>query len=153
MSNGNVLLEYNLNAGTTDFYWQNSKKLSAFYSGVSLSTGYVKGLSFSNRSWSVVGSNEVAVTAQTAGLPDMIQYFTLDQNDSFLTRVEMSGSSISANWMGPVVVDTNGGVDIGSYNDDRALFVPFDNDHFVPITRNPSTVRTPATRLALSMIM
>ena len=26
MSNVNVRLEYNLNAGTTDFYWQNSKK-------------------------------------------------------------------------------------------------------------------------------
>ena len=43
MSNVNVRLEYNLNAGTTDFYWQNSKKISAFYSGVTLSTGYIKG--------------------------------------------------------------------------------------------------------------
>jgi len=26
MSNGNVRLEYSLNAGTTDFYWNNNKK-------------------------------------------------------------------------------------------------------------------------------
>ncbi len=39
MSNVNVRLEYNLNAGTTDFYWQNSKKISSFYSGVTLNTG------------------------------------------------------------------------------------------------------------------
>ena len=40
----------------------------------------------------------------------------------------MDGTSLSANWMGPVVVDSTGGVDLGSYGDDRALFVPFDND-------------------------
>ena len=126
-----------LNAGTTDFYWKNSKKISAFYSGVGLSSGYVTGNNFSNRTWSVVSSNEVAVTSHAAGLPDMTQYFTLDQNDSFLTSVSMSGSNASANWMGPVVVNTTGGVDIGSYNDDRALFVPFDNDDFVRYNAMP----------------
>lgn len=131
MSNANVQLDYNLNTGTTDFYWNNVRKLTGFYSGVGLSSGYVKGLSFSNRTWSAITSDQVAVTSHAGGLPDMIQYFTLDQSNSFLVRVEMSGSAVSANWMGPVVVDTNGGVDIGSYNDDRALFVPFDNDHFV----------------------
>ncbi len=43
MSNGNVRLEYHLNAGTTDFYWNNSKKISSFYSGVTLDTGYIQG--------------------------------------------------------------------------------------------------------------
>ena len=131
MSNADVRLVYNLNVGTTDFYWANSKKISAFYSGVGLSSGYVMGINFSNRTWSVVSSNQVAVTAHAAGRPDMTQYFTLDQNDSFLTSVSMSGSNASANWMGPVVVNMTGGVDIGSYNDDRALFVPFDNDDFI----------------------
>jgi len=37
---------------------------------------------------------------------------------------------LQSHWMGPVVVDTTGGVDIGSYNDNRALTVPFDNDSF-----------------------
>jgi len=131
MSNVNVRVEYSLGAGTADFYWQNSKKISAFYSGVTLTSGYVTGINFSNRTWSLVNSNQVAVTSHAAGLPDMIQYFTLDQNDSFLTSVTMSGSNLSANWMGPVVVNTPGGVDIGITNDNRALFVPFDNDHFV----------------------
>ena len=67
----------------------------------------------------------------------MKQYFTLDQNDSFLVRVEMAGTGLSANWMGPVVVDTTGGVDLGSYNDDRALEVPFDNDGFVSYNAMP----------------
>jgi len=137
MSNGNVRLEYNLNAGTTAFLWQKSQKISAFYAGVGLSSGYVTGNNFSNRTWSVVSSNEVAVLSHSAGLPDMTQYFTLDQNDSFLTSVSMSGSNVSANWMGPVVVSTTGGVDIGAYNDDRVLYVPFDNDDFYAYNAMP----------------
>ncbi len=131
MSNVNVTVDYNLSAGTASFLWQNHVKIYAFYAGVKLSTGYVVGINFSNRSWSVVNSNQVAVSASAAGFPEMIQYFTLDQTDSFLTSVSMSGTNLSANWMGPVVVSTTGGVDIGITNDNRALFVPFDNDHFV----------------------
>ncbi len=137
MANGNIRLEYNLNAGTTDFYWNNSKKISAFYSGVTLDTGYIKGINYSSRSYAVSGSNQVVVTATGSGLPTMKQYFTLDQNDSFLTRVDVSGSNLKANWMGSVVVDTVGGVNIGITNDNRALVVPFDNDGFVRYNAMP----------------
>jgi alpha-galactosidase len=137
MSNADVLLEYHLNAGTTDFYWQNSKKISAFYSGVGLSTGYIKGISYSSWSYAVNGSNQVIVTATGSGLPMMKQYFTLDQNDSFLVQVAMVGTNLSANWMGPVVVDTTGWVNIGITNDNCALVVPFDNDGFVTYDAMP----------------
>jgi hypothetical protein len=137
MSNGDVTLEYNLNAGTTDFFWKNAKIISAFYSGIGLNTGYIKGINYTNWTYSIVSSNEVAVTALGSGLPTMLQYFTLDQIDSFLVRVDVAGTNLSANWMGPVVVDTTGGVDIGAYNDDRALYVPFDNDDFVSYNAMP----------------
>ena len=137
MSNVNIRLEYNLNAGTTDFYWQNSKKISAFYSGVTLSTGYIKGINYSSWSYVISGSNQVVVTATGTGLPIMKQYFTLDQNDSFLIRVDVSGSNLKANWMGPVVVDSTGWVNIGITNDNRALVVPFDNDGFVRYNAMP----------------
>jgi autotransporter-associated beta strand protein len=137
MSNANVRLEYNLTAGTTDFYWKNSKKISAFYSGVTLNTGYIKGINYSSWSYSVISSNQAVVTSTGSGLPVMKQYFTLDQNDSFLVRVDVSGSNLKANWMGPVVVDATGGVDIGITNDNRALVVPFDNDGFVHYNAMP----------------
>src|SRR5260370_13398549 len=73
MSNVNVRLEYNLNAGTTDFYWQNSKKISAFYSGVTLNTGYIKGINYSSWSYSVSSSNQAAVTAIGIRLPTLKQ--------------------------------------------------------------------------------
>jgi hypothetical protein len=131
MSNLNVVVDYNLTAGTADFYWQNSKKISAFYSGISFNTGYVKGINYSSWSYAVTATNQVVVTAIGAKLPAMKQYFTFDQSNSFLVRVDAAGTQVSANWMGPVVVDTTGGVDIGSYGDVRVLNVPFDNDGFV----------------------
>ena len=52
----------------------------------------------------------LAVTSHALGLPDMIQYFTLDQNDSFLTRVDATAANaFSSDWMGPVVMETPGG--------------------------------------------
>src|SRR5216684_5848521 len=74
MSNANVRLEYNLNAGTTDFYWKNSKKISAFYSAVTLSTGNIKGVNYSSWSYVVSSTNQVVVTATGSGLPVMKQY-------------------------------------------------------------------------------
>ena len=120
MSNGNIRLEYNLGAGTTDFYWKNSKKLSAFYSGITFNTGYIKGIEYTSWSYALSGTNQVVITAAGNGLPAMKQYFTLDHADSFLVRVEAVGANLSANWMGPVVVDMTGGVDLGVTNDNRA---------------------------------
>jgi hypothetical protein len=139
MSNLDVVLKYNLTAGTTDFYWKNSKKIAAFYSGITFNTGYVKGISYSAWTYALVGTNEAVVTATGTGLPTMKQYFVLDQPDSFLVRVDATGSNLSANWMGPVVVDSGSGgiVDIGITNDNRALYVPFDNDGFVSYNAMP----------------
>ena len=139
MSNADVVLDYNLSSGTTDFYWKNSKKISAFYSGIGFNTGYVKGISYSAWTYALTGTNEAVISATGPGLPTMRQYFILDQPDSFLVRVDATGSKLSANWMGPVVVDSTigGSVDIGVTNDNRALFVPFDNDGFVSYNAMP----------------
>ena len=131
MSNLNVTVQYNLTNGLASFSWQNQRVISQFYSGVGLSTGYLKGTNYATWTYSQTASNQVLVTAEGKGNPSMLQYFTFDQTNSFLIQLKMSGTNLSANWMGPVVVDATGGVDIGSYNDDRALFVPFDNDSFV----------------------
>jgi autotransporter-associated beta strand protein len=136
MSNANVRVEYDLGTGRSDFYWQNSKKISGFYAGVGLAS-YVTATLYSNRTWTVLASNQVVVAGSAAGLPVMKQYFVLDQDNSFLTRVAMESAGTNSNWMGPVVVDTAGGVDIGSYTDTRALYVPFDNDHFVRYNAMP----------------
>lgn len=137
MSNANVRLEYNLTTSRTDFFWQNARKISGFYAGVTLSSGYVCGTNYTSRTWALVSSNQVVVSQTAAGRPVMKQYFMLDRDNSFLTRVELTGSNLSANWMGPLVMDTTGGVDLGVTNDNRALVVPFDNDGFVRYKARP----------------
>jgi hypothetical protein len=131
MSNVNVTVQYNLTNGLASFAWQNRTVISQFYSGAGLSIGYIKGTNYTSWTYLQSASNQVVVTATGNGHPTMKQFFTFDQSNSFLIRLEMDGTNLSGNWLGPVVVDATGGVDIGSYGDDRALFVPFDNDHFI----------------------
>jgi hypothetical protein len=128
MTNGNVHLEYDLTTGRANFYWQNSLKITGFYAGVGLSN-YITGTIYPSRTWTS-SNNTVQITLTGPTLPTMTQTFVLDQKDSFLARVDVSGRGLQSGWMGPVVVDTSGGVDLGSYNDNRALIVPFDNDSF-----------------------
>ncbi|HEY1787379.1 MAG TPA: hypothetical protein VGJ73_04455, partial [Verrucomicrobiae bacterium] len=132
MSNANVVLSYNLSAGTANFYWQNSEKIAGFYGAVSNSSSYIASTSYPGRSWGIISATEVVVTNSGGGLPMMLQYFTLDQTDSFLASVSVEASTnLQSNWMAPVMDNTIGGVNIGITNDNRALFVPFDNDHSV----------------------
>jgi Alpha galactosidase C-terminal beta sandwich domain len=135
MSNVNVVVQYHLNTGKANFYWQNSLKISGFYAGYQL-TSYITGTAYSVRTYSV-SNNTVTITATGTGLQTMKQYFIFDANDSFLTRLELDGVGLKSDWMGPVVVDTSGYVDIGSYGDDRALYVPFDNDSFTRYNAMP----------------
>src|ERR1041385_7167703 len=134
MTNANVRLEYDLTTGRANFYWQNALKISGFYAGVGLYsndvlTNYITGTIYSSRSWTVT-SNTVEITLTGIGLPTMNQFFTLNQDNSFLVRMQVLGSALQSRWMGPLVMDVTGGVDIGSYSDNRALIVPFDNDSF-----------------------
>ena len=134
MTNTNVRIDYDLVTGRANFYWQNSLKISGFYAGVGLYSGdvltnYVTGTVYTNHSWTVA-NNQVVITSTRFDLPTMKQTFVLDQDNSFLARVDLAGSGLQSRWMGPLVMDIPGGVDIGAYGDDRALTVPFDNDSF-----------------------
>lgn len=128
MTNANVRLDYDLGSGRANFYWQNKLKIAGFYAGVGLDT-YITDTVYTNRSWSFT-SNQVEVTSMRGDLPTLKQVFIFDQDNSFLTRCELTGTNLQSRWMGPLVMDTPGGVDIGTNGDNRALIVPFDNDSF-----------------------
>ena len=153
MTNGNVRLEYNLTTGRANFYWQNSLKISGFYAGVGLYSGdvltnYVTGTVYTSRTWAV-SSNTVEVTSTHSALPTMKQTFVLDQDNSFLTRLEVSGSNLHSRWIGPLVMDTADGVDLGSSADNRALIVPFDNDSFT-FSYNATPINNTSTSYEVS---
>src|SRR5258708_337560 len=134
MPNANGRIDYDLSSGRANFYWQNKLKISGFYAGIGLYSGdvltnYITGTVYINRSWAVT-NNQVEITSRRGDLPTKKQVFILGQDHSFFTRVDIIGSGLQTRWIGPLVMDTVGGVDIGSYNDNRALIAPFDNDSF-----------------------
>lgn len=148
MSNGNAQVQYNLTSGTASYSWQGVEKISGFYSSAVLTTGTYQSTNYSNRAWSQLSSDEIVVTSTQTGMPTMKQYFTLSQTNGFLTSLEMDGSSVKSNWMAPIIVSGSGGVDIGSYSNDIALFVPYDNDHF--ISYNANSINTTGTSFEVS---
>lgn len=131
MSNANVTINYNLAGGTADFYWQGSEKITGFYAAVSNAASCLVSTNYPVRTWFASGAQAV-VTNSGGGRPLLLQYFTLDQTDSFLTSVSLAAATnLQSNWMMPLGVNATGGVNLGVANDNRALFVPFDNDHSV----------------------
>lgn len=124
-TNSNVKIEYDLNNGIADFFHNNVEKISDFYSKVKLPT-VVTSKDYTSRVRTTNGS-ETIITCTGGGNPTMKQHFYLEGDDYFLMTVEMQGTSLSSNWMGPVIMDTTGGVDIGSYDDNIALCVPIGN--------------------------
>ena len=80
MSNLNVTVQYNLTNGLASFSWQNQRVISQFYSGVGLSTGYLKGTNYATWTYSQTASNQVLVTAEGKGNPSMLQYFHVRSN-------------------------------------------------------------------------
>ncbi|MEI9960431.1 MAG: hypothetical protein WDM76_04645 [Limisphaerales bacterium] len=97
MTNANVRIEYDLSTGRANFYWQNSLKISGFYAGVGLDT-YITGTVYTNRTWTVT-NDQVVITSTRGDLPTMKQTFILDQDNSFLTRLDMVGNGLHrAGW-------------------------------------------------------
>jgi hypothetical protein len=135
--NGDVRVDYDLTAGTATFSYAGAKKITGFYAGVRLAT-YVTSKMYASRTCSASGA-QVVVTETGPGLPTMQQVFVADGGRHFLTQLVVQGKALASNWMGPVVEDTPGGVDVGTYGDPRLLWVPFDNDMFVTYNAAPMT--------------
>ena len=126
---GNVRLDYDLGHGTATFSYAGASKVKNFYAGVGLGT-YVTSKQYARHTCQTSG-DETTVTSTGNGLPTMKQIFITGGHDHLLTRVTVTGSIVGSSWMGPVVVDTQGGIDVGSHADPRVLWVPFDNDAWV----------------------
>ena len=141
---GNVKIAYNLATGKADYYSHGVKKISSFYAAVkqttredmSLTSGLITSKMYSKHIAEIKG-NETIITSTKVGYPTMKQHFTLKGGNYFLTQVELVGTNLSSNWMAPMMTDTTGGVDIGSYSDERALFVPYDNDAWTRYNAKP----------------
>ena len=69
------------------------------------------------------------ISSRKQGLPVLQQvFYTYPGRQSFLMEVILKGSTLSSNYMAPLI---SGDAEIGPAGDNRTLFVPFDNDAFV----------------------
>jgi alpha-galactosidase len=134
MTNANVTVAYDLSAGDATFSYASQPKVIGFYAGVSL-TSYFTSKSYATHTCTTAGDRTV-ITSTGSGLPTMEQIFTLGGSNHFLVQVTLQGTSLSSTWMGPVVVDATGSVQVGGA-DPRLLWVPFDNDNWVSYNAAP----------------
>ncbi|TYP79180.1 S-layer homology domain-containing protein [Paenibacillus methanolicus] len=76
---------------------------------------------------------EATFVNEESGKPVLRQTYSIYAGQPFfLTRTEAEGDGeLAANYFAPLVTNTKGGIDIGSYEDARVLAVPYDNDMWV----------------------
>ncbi len=142
MVSGNVTVAYDLTAGIATFSYGALPKVTGFYAGVQLTT-YITSKDYTTHTCATSPTGAV-ITSTGGSYPTMTQTFAFPGANHFLTQVAVTGSSLSATWMAPVVADQPGSVDVGTYGDVRVLWVPFDNDMFVtynaaPLSNNSGT--------------
>lgn len=140
MTNGALRLVYDLEAGTVTFSYGGIARVTGFYAGVGLAS-YVTSKQYAAHACALSAGQPI-VTSTDPKLPTMTQAFVSTGGHHFLAKVSMSagsGGTLSSRWMSPVVTDTPGSVDVGSYGDPRVLWIPYDNDAWVRYNAAPLT--------------
>jgi alpha-galactosidase len=136
LTRGDWRVVYNLGTGTATFSYAGAPKVVDFYAKVQLDqarTSQDYAMHVCMRS-----PGGMTITSTGDGLPVMNQTFRAEGANYFLTQVTLQGVALSTNWTSPLVVGPpSGKVDIGSYDDARALVVPFDNDDWVRYEARP----------------
>ncbi|MEV4314611.1 hypothetical protein [Actinocrispum sp. NPDC049592] len=130
----NVTIVYQTGKGTADVYWRGAKRISDFSSSVKLAGRTVSTKDYRGG----CRYDRFTVTCTRWGLPTFKQKFSFDGPDHFYVQIELSSDqTLSTNQMTPVLVDSPGGVDIGTNGDRRMLLVPVDNDNWVRYESKP----------------
>lgn len=137
--NGVYSITYNTDSGLAAYEWDGKTVAKGIYSTVQLESS-LSSRDYEEHSFEIDQVERmkdghgkgvrVTVVNREEGLPEMKQiYRVYDKLPYFLVSQELSGDSeLSTNDMAPIVLNAAGGIDIGSYEDNRVLIAPFDND-------------------------
>lgn len=137
-SNGIVSVVSDKRSGLASFYWGVARKIANAFSSAEVS-GTLKSTNYTQHSYQggpvslddAIGKGcRFTMIHSADNQPDLLQHYSFYEGKPFfLVRAEIrSSQAMSTNYMGTVVVDSLGGVDIGTVNQNRVLRVPFDND-------------------------
>src|SRR4030095_8597473 len=132
LSNGKYKMTYNTDSGLAAYDWNGKTVAKGIYSSIMLdkqldSKSYAEHL-FAMKEIEKIkdghgkGIRETIENKQ-AGLPTMKQIYNIYENlPYFLVSQQVTSESvISTNDMAPLVINAKGGIDIGSYSDNRVL--------------------------------
>jgi len=146
--NGLVQISLVTSNGSATYAWKGVTKIRDASIGVRLGS-IVKSTSYTDHTFSAsditplsdgFGSGiQFSFRHTVKGRPTLRQNYYLYEGKPyfFVEAVVESGAAVSTNWLAPIMVDTPGGVDIGSHTDPRVLFVPWDNDYWVRYRADP----------------
>ena len=139
MSSGTNQILYDLGTGLATYSNGGVNKITNFYSQAYVGNTLYKSTSSSyTRTSTTVGTDETDITlTATDGSPTMIQRFIVT-NEHFTLQLELDNAAGSTE-MSPVVANSTGSVDIGSYADTRFLVVPYDNNAYYNYNAEPAS--------------
>jgi hypothetical protein len=138
ISNGLLTIVAGKSSGLSSYFWARSRKVRDAYSSAELN-GTLKSTGYARHRYEgrpvvfkdTIGTGRRVTIVSTADhQPDLLQHYSLYEGKPFfLVQTEIrSFEPVSTNYIGAIVVDSLGGVDIGTINQNRVLRVPFDND-------------------------
>ncbi|MDQ6418414.1 CBM35 domain-containing protein [Paenibacillus sp. LHD-117] len=139
LSNDTYTVTYHTESGLAAYGWNGKTVATGIYSTVELdqplSSKDYSEHTFSMSSIAKIKDGhgkgiKVVFENKQDGLPTIKQVYQIyDRQPYFVTSQEVhSTAEISTNNMAPIVINAKGGVDIGSYTDNRVLVAPYDND-------------------------
>ncbi|MEJ9216858.1 carbohydrate-binding protein [Paenibacillus glucanolyticus] len=139
VSNPTYELMYNTSTGLSQFNWNGQAVAKGLYSEIELdqmvaSTDY-KHHKFNKNQiipfQDATGEGiKVTVVNEHGGLPSLSQIYYIYNNGPYLLTETVAShkTELSTANIAPIAMEARGGIDIGSYDDNRVLVVPFDND-------------------------
>lgn len=139
LSNDTYKVIYNTESGLAAYEWNGEMIATGIYSTVELDQS-LSSKDYSEHIFSMSSIEKikdghgkgikVVIENKQDGFPTMKQIYQIyERQPYFVTSQEIhSETPISTNNMAPIVINAKGGVDIGSYTDNRVLIAPYDND-------------------------
>ncbi|CAM4326616.1 hypothetical protein FHS16_000867 [Paenibacillus endophyticus] len=139
LSNGTYQITYNTDSGLAAYDWNGKTVAKGIYSSIQLdsqldSKKYAEHV-FTMKSVEKIKDGHgkgvrVTIENRQSGLPTMTQMYQIYEGKPyFLISQQVKGQqTLTTNEMSPLVLNAVGGIDIGSYGDNRVLVAPFDND-------------------------
>lgn len=139
-ASGSISVTYNTESGLAAYAWNGKTLIKGAYASAQLEDRLLDSRKYGEHSFKLSNVEKIkdgngkgvriTVENRGEGLPVMKQIYQLYEDQSYflVSQQVVSDIAVSSNDMAPLVVNASGGVDLGSYGDNRVLITPFDND-------------------------